>query len=154
MEAAENGVTIAAGLVVGVIAACIWFFGNQAMPRTVMLGTLTFGVGVASTRLGGWLHTGVSWVNDQVGSLLGGLLDRPDLTTPGTVLWAIAAIVLMLWIGFAFKKREIDLRALAGTLLLPYAIATIPGQVGELGQGALKTIASVISWPFIQLLGL
>ncbi|WP_328384300.1 hypothetical protein OHQ88_34195 (plasmid) [Micromonospora zamorensis] len=150
----EEGVTISAGLVVGIVSACVWFFGNQALPRCVMIGLVTFSVGVASTAVGGWLQNGVTWVNDQVGSLLGDLLDRPKLTTPGTVLWAIAAIVLVLWVGFAFKKREIGFKVLGGTLLLPYAIATIPGTVGELGHGLLETIASVVAWPVIQLLGL
>ncbi|MCX5070856.1 hypothetical protein OOJ91_33970 [Micromonospora lupini] len=150
----EEGVTISAGLVVGIAAACIWIFGNQALPRCVMIGLVTFSVGVGSTAIGGWAHDGVTWVNDQVGSLLGDLLDRPALTTPGTVLWSLAAIVLAFWVGFAFKKREIGLKVLAGTLLLPYAIATVPGKVGELGQGALETVAAVVAWPAVQLLGL
>lgn len=150
----NSGITATAGLVVGVISACIWIFGKQALPRMVMLGTVTLGVGIAGTSVGGWLHSGVTLANNQIGKLVGGLLGRPDLTTPGTVVWSIGAMVLAFWLGFAFKHREIDLKALAGTALLPYAIATVPGGIGESGQTLLKTVAAVVAWPVTQLLGL
>lgn len=149
----NQGVTISVGLAIAVVAACIWVFGNHALPRTVAVGTLTAAIGLGATRLGDWAHDGTTWANGQVAKLLGSILDKPEVARPGTVGWALCALALALFVGFRFFQAKIDAWVLAAVALLPTAAATIPGELGDLVLASLKTVAGVVAWPVTALLG-
>lgn len=147
-------VGITTGLVTLTIAACVWFFGQQMTPRIVTAFTLGGATGLTGSRVGGWLHSGITWTNDRIGDALGALTGKTAVTEPGSILWAIGALVLLGFVAFRFWHKRIDSWVLLATAVLPFAVATIPGSAGATILGGIETIAGVVTWPIAALFGL
>jgi hypothetical protein len=136
------------------LGSALWFFGGHAAPRFTLLLALTGTTGIAGTRLGGWGQNAITWANNQIGKVLGALFGRPNLTEPGTILWAVGALVLLLFVGFAFWKKQIDDWVMVAALLTPFAVSTIPGEAGNNIYTGVKFVAGLVSWPIALLFGL
>jgi hypothetical protein len=142
------------GILAITVAGCLWFFGQHMFPRLTMLLVMGGTIGLTGSKVGEWGNTAVTWANDQIAKLIALVTEKPDVTEPGTAVWAIGAFVLVAYAGFSFYRKQIDERVLGAAAMAPLAAATIPGAFGSTVVSALTTVAGVVTWPIAALFGL
>jgi hypothetical protein len=151
MSLAQAGVSVAVALICLVAAALFWApkIGKRHTPRLVVLLVLTGSVGLVGTKLGNWVHTASSSINDATGRAIGQFL---GVSLAGAIS-VILAFAVAYTLAIEFKEKKIGNRTLGAAGLTPMLVASIPGQVGSLLVSGIAMVAGLVSWPIAAGLG-
>jgi hypothetical protein len=132
----NGGISASVGLVCLVAAVLMWTVGRRQTPRLAVLLVLTGAVGLLGSTLGGWLRTGVGYL-DQLAATATGRLT-------GTVVVGLVGLVTLYVLSVHLFNNTISFRTLAAAVIAPVAITSVPGVIGSVGAGVVNAIASGI----------
>lgn len=127
------------GLICLGAALLMWTVGNQQLPIVIVCLVITGVAGILNTGVGGWIRTGVNWVNTGI-SKIAGTLGLP------LTLGAIAAALTYIVVVHMLKDRIAD-KTLLMAGVLPAVAGAIPGVVGTVITGALSLLTSIVAFP-------
>jgi hypothetical protein len=131
-----GGVSATIGLICLVAAALMWTIGRRWQPRVIVVLVLTGMTGLSGSQVGGWVRTAVAWADGLAGRLTGQMTGVVLVGLVATV--ALVVVVAHLWFGTVSRAT------LLAALVLPVAVTTVPGIVGDVSTTAVTAVTSVV----------
>lgn len=137
----QQGVSAGVGVLCLVMAIVLWVFVRDVISKPQMrvwvdrfvVALVIAGVlGILSTKVGGWLRSGVAWVNAQVAGVIGSV-------TGATITFIVALIAFVIVVAHLITAK-IGKGTFTAAVLSPVTVAAIPG---PLGAAALATITAI-----------
>ncbi|MEU7802699.1 hypothetical protein AB0B10_25905 [Micromonospora arborensis] len=130
------GLSAGTGLVCLIAAALQWFVNDRKTPRLVALLVM---VGVACLT--------TTWAGETAGGLVGkatGLMDSFTVDRFDATVSGFAAAVLLFVLGVCFRKKRIEPWTLVVAALIPLALRSAGGDLGDGAVTVVKTIVQVV----------
>ena len=134
----NGAVPATVGLIALVAFGVLWFTGPHA-PRVAVLLLMTGVAGLLSSPVGGWLRSLVDWVSSALSSVF--------VKTTGTWVSGLLGGAALALLIIRFKDKRIDRWTLALAVVVPVAVATIPGPVGRLAVTAVTAVTAIVAYP-------
>lgn len=176
----STAISVGTGVGCAVAAILIWTVGGKHTPRFVLGLVLTAAMGLASTRLGNWISTGLGW---GLGWLNTATSWVAGASIVGLIGFVACYIVLhdtglgqRIWslinrggsggggaaggrggggfIGKMLGPHQVRNRTLAFTASLPFTAIALPGGVGTAIAWLLGLWGTAIAWIFASLFGI
>jgi hypothetical protein len=129
----------AVGLICLVAALLMWTVGNRQLPIVIVCLVITGMAGILNTGVGGWIRTGVNWLNTGI-TKIAGTLGMP-------ITLGLAAAALTFIVVAHVIQGEVEDKTLLMAGALPAVAGAIPGVVGSVITGALSLLTSVVAFP-------
>lgn len=133
----SGGVSAVVGLVALIAAALIWFFGNHT-PRIVVLLLMTGVAGVLGTPVGRWLRRFVDWVNQLLGNV--------TVRFTGAAVQGLLAAAALYILVVRMRRKKVDKVTLLAGAIVPVAVSTIPGPVGNAAYTVVTAVTVGVGW--------
>lgn len=149
-------VSALAALICLAIAALLWVVAEKRAAVAIVLLILAGATGIAGTKVGGWINTGVTWADHGIGGLIGMLT---GVVFGFLLAIAVAFIFVHDLVGLIrdlFRKRDgnVENRTVVAAALVPFTAAAIPGTVGALMVTIVGFLASLPAWGISALFGI
>ena len=155
MGGLEQVVSVVTGVVCLGIAAVLWLVVRDSvrpaqakawLDRGITLLVLAGTVGIAGTKLGGWIRTGVGWATSHLGQFIGSLT--------GTAVVFLAAVFVFVVVVVHLVTAKVGRGTLAAAVVSPLTVASIPGPFGAAALTAMSVVAGAVGAGVAGLFGL
>lgn len=133
------GISAAVTFVALGIALVMWTVGGKHWPYVILALISTGFGGLMQSKVGDWVRTGTGKFGDMVAKVAGRVGVEVGL--------GAGAVILVVYLAYKLKHREIDLKALmavAATVVLAGAIPGIVGTILSYGFGCIAWLVELL----------
>lgn len=158
-----DGISGTAGLILLVIALCMWTIGGRMYPTVVLLCTISGVGGIMSTPVGKWIRDAWTWVTKTVGSTVG------EITGVAIIIVVVLAFGFIIVLNLLGQYGSPILTSAPGDQGNPQGISgrtiglgaafavtasSLPSVAGTFAAFVLGIVAHAVAWPITWGLGL
>lgn len=131
------GVPVSVGVICLIAAVLLLTLGGRQWPWLILVLIIGASDALMETPVGGYLHSGITWANDETGALLGRFT--------GVVVGSLVSITCIGILVIKVIRKQHDNWTYTTGALAPASVALIPGVIGTVLAFAITLPVWVLS---------